>query len=176
MQIALLSCYEALLDGLTKAYNNLAALEKLGWGQAQYDALQQKLGAIRAAEQALFTASYTLDDRINQAKAALIQLTPLLNAVGAGPPEPTGESSYIYSISLSSSSSLPWPSPSGGIWVTDSSSYRLPNGCPGASSSSSGGGAMMLAAAGTGPGKFAAKAVKKSAPAPKKKTAKKGGR
>jgi len=176
MQIALLSCYQALMDGLTKAFNNLAQLEKYGWGQTQYNALQQKLGAIRAAEEALFSASVTLDDRIDAAKAALNQLSPLLVAIGAGPPQPTGESSFRYSMSLSDSSSAAWKSPSGGVWVTDSSSCRLPDGCPGGSSSSSSG-ALMLKQ-GSGPGKYALKAVKKTAArtAAAKKTAKKGGR
>ncbi len=170
MQIALLSCYEALLDGLTKACANLDALEKLGWGQAQYDALQQKLGAIRSAEQAAFAATATLDSQIAAAKAALITLSPLLVAVGSTPPQPEGESSLRYSVSLSNSSSFPWTNPSGGVWVTGNSSYRVPNGCPGASSSSGGDRLTMSKKQGTGPGKFANRAIKNTArPAPKKK-------
>jgi hypothetical protein len=165
MQIALLSCYEALLDGLTKAYTNLSKLAPLGWGQPQYDALQQKLGAIRAAEAALFSATVTLNDRISAAQTALTALSPLLVAVGAGCPQPVEESSFRYSTSLSNSSSFPWDYPSGGIWVTDSSGYRLPDGCPcgsssSSSTSSSSGGALMLGK-GSGPGKFALKKTAK---------------
>ena len=166
MQIALLSCYEALMDGLTKAAANAKPLAQLGWGPVQYNALQEQLVAIRAAEQALFAATATLDSRISEAKASLSTLSPLLVAVGAGPPEPTGESSLRYSMSLSDSSSVTWQNPSGGVWVTDSSSYRLPNGCPGGSSS--GGGGTTTRSKGTGPGKFALQATKKAAPAKKK--------
>jgi len=174
MQIALLNCYEALMDGLTKASAHLAQLAQYGWGQAQYDALQQKLGAIRAAEDALFSATANLDDRVADAKAALIQLAPLLVAIGVGPPQPVNESSFFYSTSLSSSASFDWKAPSGGVWVTKNSSYRVPNGCPGSSSSSG----AESARAGTGPGKFALRAVKKGAakPAAKKKAGGKGRR
>lgn len=173
MQLALTCCYEAVIKGLSTALANLSTLAtQTGWGQAQYNDLVQRLGAIRTAELAVFTATHALSDRLKEAENALGVLKTALAAHNPVLPVPTPspESSMRYSVSLSTSSSLTWQYPSGGVWVTANSSAKIGATCPGA------GGGSSFTLISSGPGRFSNLKLKPLKKLKKKAAPKKPGR
>lgn len=126
MKVALISSYEALINGITKSAANAAGLAGVNWTQADHDDLVLKLGSIRDAEIALYNATHLLSEKVMNASTKLSILNQKLGILGAATAVPAGEKSFRYSTSMSSSSALSWRYSSGSVWVTSNPSCSVP--------------------------------------------------
>jgi hypothetical protein len=129
MKLALIASYDKLIQGLEKASDpaNKEKLSGVGWDQTKYNAMEQMLPVIQAAEQHLYAATHALSELISVAGHMLVDLENALGLAGVTGVSAAAESSFRYSTSMSSSSSLSWRYNSGSVWVTTTP----PNGSPG---------------------------------------------